>query len=149
ALLIGINKYQHLNPWKNLNYSIADVEAVYTFLTEDLKVPPSNIKRLTASDATRAAILHELEALALNQSIKHDDPILIYYAGHGSRGPPPAEWNVHDAKIEYIVPYDCSKDTPAIPDRTIAACLDGIAKLKGNNITVILDCCNSGSGTRG
>lgn len=97
-------------------------------------MPPSNIKRITGSDATRAAILHELAALASNPSSQRDDPILIYYAGHGSSGRPPAEWNVDDARIEYIVPYDCSPETPAIPDRTIAACLDGIAKSKGNNI---------------
>ncbi|KAI0341528.1 hypothetical protein BDW22DRAFT_1430173 [Trametopsis cervina] len=39
-------------------------------------------------------------------------------------------------------------DVYGIPDRTIGLLLDSIAVKKGNNITVILDCCHSGSGTR-
>ncbi|KAF8129497.1 hypothetical protein EV363DRAFT_1417642 [Boletus edulis] len=36
-----------------------------------------------------------------------------------------------------------------ILDRTIGALIEDIAKAKGDNITVIFDCCHSASGTRG
>jgi len=40
------------------------------------------------------------------------------------------------------------KHVPGIPDITIASLVRELAKMKGNNITVILDACHSGGGTR-
>ncbi|KAG8795515.1 hypothetical protein FRC12_013314 [Ceratobasidium sp. 428] len=46
--------------------------------------------------------------------------------------------------------YDPNKHYKhGIPDRTLAALIHQLSKAKGDNITVILDSCHSGSGTRG
>ncbi|KAF8752570.1 Caspase domain [Rhizoctonia solani] len=87
----------------------------------------------SASDeqAKRVNIIKALRDLARpDNGINRDDPILIYYAGHGGE--------------------DTSKNTGVvpIPDFTIGVLIHRIAQEKGNNITLILDCCHSASGTR-
>lgn len=68
-----------------------------------------------------------------------DDPILIYYAGHGGTLPAPPRWDSGSgAKIQTIVPQDYNptkgEEVYPIPDRTIGGLIDGIADKKGNNI---------------
>jgi hypothetical protein len=89
---------------------------------------------------------------------------LFYFSGHGSRVPAPSTWpiawkDVYDEQheIEMILPYDSVRDTrelrrdrevTGIPDRTLGSLLRKIAAKHGPNLTVILDCCASGHGTR-
>ncbi|KZV62753.1 hypothetical protein PENSPDRAFT_758475 [Peniophora sp. CONT] len=88
------------------------------------------------------------------KEIRKDDAILIFYAGHGASGPAPKSWGVEGERISFMVPYDSrmpgADDKPIldIPDRTLGALLHQLADNVGNNITVIMDCCHSGSGTR-
>jgi hypothetical protein len=72
----------------------------------------------------------------------------------------PIAWkDVHDKarEIEMILPFDAVRDpgdvrsyeeTTGIPDRTLGSLLRKTAKKHGQNITVVLDCCASGHGTR-
>jgi hypothetical protein len=98
-----------------------------------------------------------------NPNIRHGDPILFYFAGHGSRVTAPSSWPIawkdsdERREIEAILPYDSVRDTrkarhdreiPGIPDRTLGSLLRKIAARHGSNITVVLDCCASGHGTR-
>ena len=54
-----------------------------------------------------------------------------------------------DGRDETIVPHDSrTNDVFDIPDKTMAALLERLAAAKGKHITVVLDCCHSGSGTR-
>ncbi|KAI0312157.1 hypothetical protein OF83DRAFT_1087200 [Amylostereum chailletii] len=105
--------------------------------------------------ATRARIIDALTTLKTDVRIRNGDPIFIYYAGHGTTAPTPERWEAGgaDSEIQLIVPYDChtevaGKVVQAIPDRTIGVLLQQLADEKGDNITVIFDCCHSGSGTR-
>ncbi len=56
--------------------------------------------------------------------------------------------------LEMIIPYDESTlgddgyPICGIPDRTLAALLSTLTKKHGENVTVVLDCCHSGHGTR-
>ncbi|KZV70057.1 hypothetical protein PENSPDRAFT_607783 [Peniophora sp. CONT] len=128
------------------------------YLRKDLHVPGEQIVNLRNKFATRSAIIREIYALAKNPSIRKDDPILIFYAGHGTSAQTPDGWETGREKISALVPYDTygvDEHGPIlpIPDRTIGGLLHEIAEGvsgegKGNNITVIFDCCHSGSGTR-
>jgi Caspase domain len=89
ALIIGINKYKSALV-KDLEGSIADAEAVKTYLQDSLGVPPSRIKTLFNEHATRDGIIQALRALN-NANIKEGDPILIFYAGHGVAGDLPKD----------------------------------------------------------
>ncbi|KAI0316305.1 caspase domain-containing protein [Amylostereum chailletii] len=157
ALIIGIDKYKHSSSTlPNLSGAVRDAKAIKTYLEDRMNVPSSRIRTLLNEDATRRAILDEVVNLKTNNAIIKNDPILIYYAGHGAEVASPEDWEAggKDAKIQMIIPHDYvegEKDPQAphgIPDRTIAILLDNLADAKGNNITVIFDSCFAGSGTR-
>ncbi|KIJ27950.1 hypothetical protein M422DRAFT_71496 [Sphaerobolus stellatus SS14] len=153
ALIIGIDEYKSL--WvRDLRGAVADAKDVENYLKDDLKVHADQIRTLHNKEATRAAIIKALQDLPKDPRIQPDDPILIFFAGHGGEKNPPKEWGFQDNKIQYILPHDIKTQDEAnnaihgIPDRTLGTLLNELAKSKGDNISVIFDCCHSGSGTR-
>ncbi|KAK7471966.1 hypothetical protein VKT23_000074 [Stygiomarasmius scandens] len=153
ALLIGIDKYEEISP---LCGAVSDVECMKDFLMIDCKVPQNRIVKLCDEQATRENIIDAIGGIAGNPDIKTDDPILIYFAGHGSETTPPVGWptSSKNGMIQMLLPYDFSKHGSrdfrgqGIWDLTMNQLLANIARQKSDNITVILDCCHSGSGTR-
>ncbi|KAJ1301203.1 hypothetical protein OPQ81_003613 [Rhizoctonia solani] len=153
ALIIGINDYPNIS---KLRGAVADAEEVARFLESDLKVLPNQIIKLLDSAATRKNIINAIEELWATPKIEYDDPILIYYAGHGGSRNATEEWKGKKGahRVQVIFPYDydeidsSSKPIECIPDRTIAGLLNKLSQVKGDNITVIFDSCHSASGTR-
>ncbi|KAF8596662.1 hypothetical protein BDV93DRAFT_454444, partial [Ceratobasidium sp. AG-I] len=152
ALIIGINEYKSPER-KNLRGCVADAESIVAYLTHNLCVPHAQILCLLNEQATRQEIIDSFRSHLINNStIKYSDPIIIYFAGHGDSVEAPAEWYSSDGKCEMILPYDASWSynfVHGIPDRTLGALISELHQAKGDNITVILDSCFSGSGTRG
>ncbi|PVG00050.1 hypothetical protein CPB86DRAFT_813539 [Serendipita vermifera] len=149
ALIIGINNYKSVD---KLDGAVSDAKEFLKYLEECLKVPSRQIRLLLDEQASRTAIIEAFHQLQNDSRIKMDDPIIIFYAGHGTQLTPPAAWEAGGAgrKIQALVPQNCTIEDGIypIPDRTISALINGIAKKKGDNITVIFDCCHSSSGTR-
>lgn len=144
ALVIGINEYKS-SRIDDLYGAVPDADAMVEYLRTDLHVSDSQITNLRNGEATRAAILRELRALHTRDSIRRDDPIVVFYAGHGATAPAPKSWATGGQKVSLIVPHDCfSLDEDeelihAISDRTLVALLDGLAAKedgtgKGDNI---------------
>ncbi|KAH7337408.1 caspase domain-containing protein [Rhizoctonia solani] len=155
GLIIGINNYKEPRIHPNLLGCVGDAKLMLKYFT-DKGVPENNFKCLFDQEATRDGILNAfVNNLINNPSIQPHDPIVIYYAGHGDRMRAPHGWQSTDGVIEMILPHDASTwDTSeryihGIPDLTLAFLLYKLSQEKGNNITVILDSCHSGSGTRG
>ncbi|KAH7921880.1 hypothetical protein BV22DRAFT_1049294 [Leucogyrophana mollusca] len=159
ALIIGINEYK--KPGVNLLGAVPDANVVKDYLEKDLRVPSSQIRNLRNSEATRARIIEEISAFTddkdknEDQHIQNGDSIFIFYAGHGAESPSPPGWQARGPNVQHVAPYDygCEDESaggtvPGIPDRTLGALLTRLAGAKGDNITVIFDCCHSGSGTR-
>lgn len=148
ALLVGIDEYQAESVPK-LNGCVNDVEAMRVFLMNQLGVPENHIRIHANQQATRAAILHSFEEFLIdNPGIAFKDQILFHYSGHGSQMKDTTSVEP-DGYNETIVPHDSRTfDIYDIPDKTLAALLTRLAQRKGDNITVILDSCHSGSGTR-
>ncbi|KIJ30437.1 hypothetical protein M422DRAFT_53765 [Sphaerobolus stellatus SS14] len=119
--------------YSSLEWAVPDAQTWYNYLVQKLQVPSQNIQVLLDKEATRRAIINVFYWLMGNRKMKIGDPILIFYAGHDGEA---------DSSRGGKQPV-CG-----IPDRTIAALLDALATKKGDNITVILDCCFSGGGTR-
>ncbi|SJL15631.1 uncharacterized protein ARMOST_19134 [Armillaria ostoyae] len=140
ALVIGIDEYADPNV-HNLTGAVADADAVNDFLQKTLHVPEYQIKNLRNKEVTRVTIEREIKNLGDNPAIKRDDPILIFYAGHGADVKAPPGWPTGNAdeKIQMLVPHDFIKRGSDDFKRD---------KKESDNITVILDCCHSGSGTR-
>ncbi|PPQ96601.1 hypothetical protein CVT26_010745 [Gymnopilus dilepis] len=148
ALIIGINNYK-AGTFPNLRGATGDADAFISYLKESLRVPEKQIKVLLNENATRMEIVDGFAALAADSSIQEGDPIVIFFAGHG------AEQEVaglNGRKIQVIVPHDFSresgKEVEPIRDLELQRMIGQIAVKKGDNITVILDCCHSASGTR-
>ncbi|KAK0442692.1 caspase domain-containing protein [Desarmillaria tabescens] len=162
ALIIGINEYQH---FEHLKGAVPDANAIADLLRKDLKVPTERIKLLTDEYATGSAILEELRAFKDNkQIVKDKTAILIYFAGHGSRVKAPNNWpgwKTDDGYIELLCPVDGEKGVPdsacggelvkgeCISDQRISDILRKLSDAKGNNITLICDCCHSAGLNRG
>ncbi|KIK62677.1 hypothetical protein GYMLUDRAFT_242325 [Collybiopsis luxurians FD-317 M1] len=161
ALIIGISSYKHAP----LLYGAAnDAKAVEKFVKDKLGAK-GPITMLLNEQATRFNIIHSLKSLAGKKDKK---PILIFYAGHGGESTPPSGWEAGGPgqKVQNIIAWDSkfsdvqeegqhdvvlanSRDNDyPIPDQTLGFLIDDIAQTRGDNITVIFDCCHSGSGAR-
>lgn len=160
ALIVGI-KYYSNKAWSSADGAEDDVRNVCDFLANSLKIPDDYILRLVNGQATRREIISAFKKhLIENPRIQSGDAILFHFSGHGSYLKAPANWAVVEAKtgddnfdnmVEVILPHDEGVGSPpacGIPDRTLAALIDQAAARHGSNITVVLDCCSSGHGTR-
>lgn len=134
ALVIGISKYSRGRP-RDLHGVTEDVSLMKDFL---LKAGHHKPLELLDERATASAIRRELEGIAKNNTIEKDDPILIYFAGHGAK-----DENMPGARV--LCPYDFNRmenGTPiqeGISDAELASFINAIALRKGNNIVSIFD----------
>ena len=140
ALIIGINEYKAVKrPFPNLDGAVPDADLVQSYLQKHLSVPNSQIRNLRDSEATRTAILHEINALTTDDRIQRGDPILIFYAGHGSIPTPKGREN-GGPTIQLLLPHDylCKNENGqkvhGIPDHTLSVLLGRLASAKGDNI---------------
>ncbi|KAL0956324.1 hypothetical protein HGRIS_002476 [Hohenbuehelia grisea] len=150
AFIIGVDSYKSGAIW-NLESCVDDAKNVQRWLTRHLSVPKDQVLMLLDNHATKQAIEDSfMSHLVNNPAIEHGDAILIYFAGHGSTIPAPADWYDRETRssdyVEVLCPYD--HDTKhaggriaGIPDRTVHALLNDLSKAKGDNITMMLDCC--------
>lgn len=148
ALLVGINRYKSYGI-APLTGCVNDVTSMQEFLTGPMGVPAQQVKTLVNGEATRAAILRNFKKfLVENPDIPHGSQLLFQFSGHGSQMPD-TTGTEPDGLDETIVPYNSrTGQVFDIPDKTLAALIGKLAEEKGTHITVILDCCHSGSGTR-
>jgi hypothetical protein len=152
---------------------VRDAERFRDYLTDHLFVPEEQITTLFDQQATRSNIIGAFRDLCTDTRIAKRDPIVIFYAGHGSKMLKPEGWESGGSHIQALVPQDVNTEDASgniicpIPDRTIATLLNNLSQEKGDNIvsnggifviapsnrglpiqTVIFDCCHSASGTR-
>jgi hypothetical protein len=115
-----------------------------TFSREDRFVP----LLLTNAQATPRGIIDAWRS-HLGQA-RPADVALFYYSGHGAyEHPPPEFWDFEpDTKNETLVCYDSRLSGGwDLADKELAQLIAEVAA-NGPHVTVILDCCHSGSGTR-
>jgi hypothetical protein len=137
ALVIGINDYVSL---PKLTGAVNDAKAMEEFLKSQMKVPSGRIRLLLNKDASRKEIINAFSQLSKDSKINRDDPILIYYVGHGTELKVPSGWEAGapGRKIQGICPYDYGReDVDTIPDWTIGGYLNLICEKKGNNIVFL------------
>ncbi|KAL0066448.1 hypothetical protein AAF712_006490 [Marasmius tenuissimus] len=157
ALIIGISQYR--DTALNLRGCAPDADLFEDLLKSVYRVPSERIKNLRNEEATRQGMLQAIKDLADSPKISASDPIVIFYAGHGG------EFDIKELSatkglsdtekmIQFLLPYDfvsngsSTKEGQGIFDITLSRLLTEIAEKKSDNITVILDSCHSGSGTR-
>lgn len=152
ALLIGIDAY----PGQNALFAcVNDIDAVERMLLDGdgVGLPPDrvHVHRLAAphpdhSSAgrrdeapTKANILRALESLA--STALPGDRVLVYYSGHGAQGRVTGLSGWH----ECLVPVDIDK---RLWDVEFNPLILAVAKVT-DDVTIVLDSCNSAGATRG
>ena len=158
ALLIGINHYsppQNYKPstnigrldFQDLHGCRNDVLAMYSVIVSRFNFNAKHIDTLMDDFATRDGILHGMNDLL--QKCNSGDIAFIYYAGHGSQVKNSLSATKADKLDETIVPSDTWKEgVRDIRDKELAAIFNKFIDKK-IKLTVIFDCCHSGSISRG
>jgi hypothetical protein len=138
ALLVGIN-YPHTN--HELKGCINDVLEMEKVLREHFQF--QDIIMLLDAAATTDGILTALENLV--KDAKPGDILYFHYSGHGSQMLDDADADHEpDGLDEIICPIDLNWDDKVIRDDDLKRIFDKVPY--GVNLTVMLDCCNSGGG---
>ncbi|KAK0444288.1 uncharacterized protein EV420DRAFT_1648980 [Desarmillaria tabescens] len=165
GVIIGIDAYQ-ASP---LCGCISDAQAVYQYLVHSLGIPKSHLRLLLAPSSSplpgtcwpsHASIIESLHDIHKNPLIQKDDNIIIYFSGHGTSYQCSdyfLKWPggvAHLGAVEAICPadrysVDANGPIPDISDRELNTILYLIRVKKGENITVITDCCYGGGVTHG
>ena len=152
ALLVGIDDYPL--PVPRLRGCVNDIDQMQEYLTARLdpgdRSPAEvlKIKTLKNYEATRDAVIRAFRD-HLGQA-GPEDVALFCYSGHGSQEQAPERfWSIEpDHLDETLVLYDSRMEGLLGPRRQGAAKLITEVASRGPHLTVILDCCHSGSGTR-
>lgn len=147
ALLIGIDEYPKLAPSAQLRGAVADTALMYDTLTTRFGFPPENVRVLTNGQASRDSILAAMDKLIADTG--PEDAVVIQYSGHGSQvpdreGDEPSGWD------QTIVPYDSGRGGAEVRDITDDEIYSRLLDLtaKTGNITLLFDCCHSGTMSR-
>jgi hypothetical protein len=148
ALVIGIDLYDPLKSgrrWLNLDGCTNDAVSIKEILQSRFDFQGKDIEILKNQEAKRDAILSGFDNL-LKYSSKGDVAV-IFYAGHGSQVKNSAS-SENDKRDESIVPADSYLGAQDIRDKELARIFNQFIE-KGVILTVIFDCCHSGSIGRG
>jgi hypothetical protein len=147
ALLVGISDYINFEGEEggDLMGAEGDARFMRNTLVRHNGFPEENVRMLLNGEATQAAIKAGITEW-LATSARPGDHVTVFFAGHGSQ-----VWDESgdedDGLDETLAPADVLPDSPAmdITDDMFGAWL---AELPTRNVFVILDNCNSGTGTR-
>lgn len=147
ALMIGISDYIHFDDVEGGDLPGAQYDAMgmRDVLLQKYEFPEENIRLLLNGEATRAAIEESITGW-LAQNARPGDNVVVFYAGHGSQ-----MWDESgdedDGLDETLAPADVSPTSTEfdISDDTFG---EWLAELPTDNVVVLLDNCNSGTGTR-
>ena len=130
-VIIGISRYQK---WNNLQFPVSDGKRLKTILQEKYVI--DDVLEIYDTEVTKAN-LYQL-FLSLQQKVKTNDSVLIYYAGHG--------YYDKITKNSYWIPTDGGKNINSqsnwISDSLIK---DMISKISAKHILLISDSCFSGN----
>ena len=132
--------------WSNLKGAVHDADEMRRLLICCFHFKESGIRLLLNSQATRQGILNAIRAHLIEPSRPGDEAV-FFYAGHGSQVIYPLSDEL-DQKDESLVPSDSIAAAPDIRDKELGRLFNRVID-QGGRVTVILDCCHSGSALRG
>lgn len=138
ALLVGINYPGSAN---ELRGCVNDANLINKVITEQYGFIDSEIRMLLDNAATTAAMLESLEWLIADAM--PGDVIYFHYSGHGSQMRD-LNGDEADGLDEIICPVDLNWKDKVIKDDQLKEIFDRVPN--GVNLTISLDCCNSGTG---
>jgi hypothetical protein len=141
ALLVGIDTYEYVTP---LRGSKNDVKDMRRFIQKVWGYQSSEIRTLLDKEATRENILNTFDEWLI-KGTKRGDRVFFYYSGHG--------YYVYDEDGDEDDGYDetlCPVETQITANTMILddEIQERLQRLKGRQVTVVIDACHSGSVTK-
>ncbi len=134
ALIIGINKYQHVD---QLNYAVDDAVAVKEMLVEKYGFKEDHIKLITDEEATKDNILKGFSDI-LTQA-KEKDRVVVFYAGHGETYKLPS-----GGDMGYLIPVDGNLDNLYLSSIPMKSVYDIADMSYAKHILYLVDACYGG-----
>lgn len=150
ALIIGIDKYPHLPVQFQLNYSVADAEAVAEVLKSRFGFKENNVKILTDEKATKQGIMDAISDHIDPNSVNENDCLFFFFAGHGQTVPLPVSGG--SGEMGFLIPYDAQVDVSNQPNAAhydrycipMEELVDKAKLIPAKHIIFIMDACYSG-----
>lgn len=140
AVLIGVNRYRI--PGADLRGCVNDVKNLQTALVQRYGFAKADTVALLDFAATKKAV--EAAVRKLVRAGRRGDVLLVHFSGHGSNVPDNDD-DEADARDEILCPTDLDWRNP-LRDDWLRKTFDGLRA--GVSLTVIMDCCHSGTITR-
>jgi hypothetical protein len=158
ALLVGVGRYAHLPASEQLDGCANDVAAMRELLQSRFGFAQDAVTTLVDDQATGDAVRRAFTDLIaqVNKSADGADvQVVFHFSGHGSQvadqpeGSP--DCDEPDGLDETLVPYDAKSQggDEDLRDDELNAFAEAVAAHPHARLTVVLDCCHSGSGARG
>lgn len=145
AVILGINEYKKVN---HLRGCVNDVESMKALLVGRFGFPEANVRTAVNRDVTKEKVLGHLAWLL--QEVGEGDRVVLHFSGHGSQiaDPSPDADEESDGLDELICLYDMdfSDHETYLTDKELRRWTERVPA--GVRLTVVLDNCHSGTGTR-
>ena len=143
ALVIGIDKYQHLT---NLKGAVNDANLLAkTLRNKNISLPDHRV--LLNEQATRKAFINAWQDML--QAANPGDRLILTYAGHGGRIPDQPPLGEADGHDETLMFHDFNPNNPnqgMLIDDEMYGMLEQASKKY--NLVLLLDACHSSGATR-
>lgn len=149
ALVVGVNhcpKFRLPDGSKPrpLRAAESDAQAMAELLMGRLGFSKDRVRVLTGESATRAALQTAFKELA--QQLRPNDHLWFHFAGHGTQVPDQKPFDEDDDLDEALCLADSEADIKTLVlDDELGRWLDD---LPARRVTVLLDCCHSGTGLK-
>ncbi len=148
ALLVGINEYVG-EDYTPLRGCVTDAKLQRELLIHRFGFNKDDIVTLTDAQATRKGILETFDEHLVKQA-KPGDVVVFHYSGHGSRVLDPKPIGKDDFNSTLVPIDEPTRIQEGVVDDIMGRTLFLLmSALKTDNVTMVLDSCYSGGGTRG
>jgi len=143
AFLNGINNYKSISDLRGCEN---DVEELASLLVDEFGFDSNNIRKRTSKDVTKEQIRKGWKWLL--RGAKAGDRLVFHFSGHGSYTVDQDDDENEDRRDELLCLYDMDWSDPEsyLLDDELWTLTQDVPD--GVLLTVLLDCCHSGTGTR-
>ena len=149
AIVVGVNEYPRVRLADGsqpppLRGAEADADVMANVLIERFAIPKDHLQLLKGTLATRAKL--QTAFADVSRQAQPDDLFVFHFSGHGTRVPDRRPFDEEDRLDEALCLADTNGDGEnLLIDDDLARWLEDIP---ARQITVILDCCHAGTGTK-
>ncbi|MCH8294357.1 caspase family protein [Candidatus Poribacteria bacterium] len=144
ALFVAIDDYRNISP--DLRFCESDARRMQNALINYAGFKEDNIKMLVGKEATKKNVKKAFKTWLID-NVKPGDKAFFYFSGHGVQMRNPRAKEEVDGKDELLCLYDSARHAYTfLRDNELGNWMD---KINTDQKIVILDCCHSGTGTRG